>query len=79
MSVTIEENISLDVKMDDYAFEHLSGPYSSPFASILYLLAKSIKESITPYEFFEQGLKTGDFIEGIGTIVNPVRLIESLK
>ena len=73
------KTVSLDVKMDEYAFEHLSGPYASPFASILYLLAKSIKESITPYEFFEQGLKTGDFKEGVGTIINPTRLIESLK
>ena len=73
------KTVSLDVKMDEYVFEHYSNRYASTYASGLYLLAKSIKESITPYEFFELGLKTGDFIEGIGTIVNPVRLIESLK
>jgi hypothetical protein len=65
--------------MDEYVFEHYSNRYAITYISGLYLLAKSVKESITPYEFFELGLKTGDFIEGIGTIVNPVRLIESLK
>ena len=73
------KTVALGVKMDEYAFEHLSGPYSTLLASGLYLLAKSVKETITPYEFFELGLKTGDFREGVGTIINPVRLIESLK
>ena len=73
------KTVALGVKMDEYAFEHLSGPYSTLLASGLYLLAKSVKETITPYEFFELGLKTGDFREGVGTIINPTRLIESLK
>ena len=66
------KTVSLDVKMDEYVFEHYYR-YASTYASGLYLLAKSIKETITPYEFFEQGLKTGDFIEGVGTIINPWR------
>lgn len=73
------KTVSLEVKMDEYVFEHYSNRYAITYISGLYLLAKSVKESITPYEFFELGLKTGDFRKGIGTIVNPVRLIESLK
>ena len=73
------KTVSLDVKMDEYVFEHYSNRYASTYASGLYLLAKSIKETITPYEFFELGLKTGTFKEGVGTIINPVALIESLK
>ena len=65
--------------LDEYCFEHCNGPLSEAFAAGLYLLAKGVKENITPYEFFELGLKTGDFREGVGTIINPVRLIESLK
>ncbi len=73
------KTVSLDVKMDEYVFEHYSNRYAITYISGLYLLAKSVKETITPYEFFELGLKTGDFIEGVGTIINPIRLIESLK
>ena len=73
------KTVALGVKMDEYAFEHCAGPYAKVFASSLYLLAKSVKETITPYEFFELGLKTGTFKEGVGTIINPTRLIESLK
>ena len=73
------KTVALDVKMDEYVFEHFSGPYSTVLASAFYLLAKSVKETITPLEFFELGLKTGDFRKGIGTIINPVALIESLR
>lgn len=73
------KTVALGVKMDEYAFEHCAGPYAKVFASSLYLLAKSVKETITLYEFFELGLKTGDFKEDVGTIINPTRLIESLK
>ena len=76
--------VALDMKqneyvLDEYGFEHCDGPFCEAYATGLYLLAKSIKESITPYEFFELGLKTGTFKEGVGTIINPTRLIESLK
>ena len=73
------KTVALDVKMDEYAFDHKASSHTGSYPVGLYLLAKSIKETITPYEFFELGLKTGDFRKGIGTIVNPVRLIESLK
>ena len=73
------KTVALGVKMDEYAFEHCAGPYAKVFASSLYLLAKSVKETITPYEFFYTCLKTGVFKEGVGTIVNPIELIESLK
>ena len=73
------KTVALGVKLDEYVFEHCAGPYAKVFASSLYLLAKSIKETITPYEFFELGIKTGTFKEGVGTIINPTRLIESLK
>ena len=73
------KTVSLAVKMDEYVFEHLSSNYSGVLASAFYLLAKSVKENITPLEFFKLGIKTGDFREGVGTIINPVRLIESLK
>ena len=71
--------IALNVKMDEYAFESCSGPLSKAYATGLYLLAKSVKEDITPYEFFDTCLKTGMFKEGVGTIINPVALIESLR
>ena len=70
---------SLDVKMDEYVFNHCVSSFSQTFMIGVFLLVKSIKETITPYEFFELGLKTGDFKEGVGTIINPTRLIESLK
>jgi len=44
----------------------------------LYLLAKSVKPDLTLAEFWNIGLKTGDFKDGIGTIVNPQRLINEL-
>ena len=73
------KTVALGVKMDEYVFEHYSSIYASAFAAGLYLLAKSVKESITPYEFFDLGIKTGTFKKGVGTIINPTRLIESLK
>ncbi|MBR5154735.1 MAG: hypothetical protein IKW58_03325 [Alphaproteobacteria bacterium] len=71
--------VALEVKMDEYAFNHCAGSFAQTFMIGVFILAKSIKESLTPYEFFEQGIKTGTFKEGVGTIVNPVALIESLK
>ena len=65
--------------MDEYAFNHCVSSFSQTFMIGVFLLVKSIKEAITPYEFFELGLKTGDFKEGVGTIINPVALIESLR
>ena len=76
--------VALDIKqneyvLDEYGFEHCDGPFSEAYATGLYLLAKNIKEDITPYEFLSSCLKTGTFKEGVGTIVNPIGLIESLK
>lgn len=45
----------------------------------LFLLCRSVKPDLTPEEFWRMGLETGDLREGIGTIVNPRRLIEKLR
>jgi hypothetical protein len=73
------KTVALDVKMDGYAFDHKASSHIGTYPVGLYLLAKSVKENITPLEFFELGIKTGTFKEGVGTIINPVALIESLK
>ncbi len=70
---------ALGVKMNEYAFDHAASAFSKSFAVGLYLLAKSVKPNLTPAEFWLLGLETGDFREGIGTIVNPKRLIEALR
>lgn len=70
---------ALDVKMNEYAFDYAEGSFTQSYAAGLYLLAKSVKSDLTPVEFWRLGLKTGDFREGIGVIVNPQRLIEALK
>ncbi len=45
----------------------------------LFLLCRSVKPDLTPEEFWRIGLETGDLREGIGTIVNPRRLIATLR
>ncbi len=71
--------VASELKMNAYNVQYCAGSLSGAYATGLYLLAKSVKENITPLEFFEQGLKTGTFKEGVGTIINPVALIESLR
>lgn len=70
---------ALSVKMNEYAFDHAGGPFVKSFAVGLYLLAKGVKPNLTPAQFWLLGLETGDFREGIGTIVNPQRLIKALR
>lgn len=45
----------------------------------LFVLCKSVKPDLTLEEFWQLGLETGDFRKGIGVIVNPLRLIETLR
>lgn len=71
--------VALDVKMNEYVFGAKNGPFFVAYEVGLYLLAKSIKPDLTPTEYFRLGLETGDFREGIGTIVNPQRLINELR
>ena len=71
--------IALDVKMNGYAFASANGPYFAAYAVGLYLLAKSVKPDLEPEEYWRLGIETGDFKKGIGTIINPERLINELK
>lgn len=71
--------VALDVKMNEYVFSGKSGPFFVAYMVGLYLLAKNVKPDLTPIEYFRLGIESGDFREGIGTIVNPQRLISKLK
>lgn len=71
--------VALDVKMNEYVFSSKNGPYMAAYAVGLYLLAKSVKPDLEPEEYWRLGIETGDFREGIGTIVNPQRLINELR
>lgn len=71
--------VALSVKMNEYVFANASGPYMAAYAVGLYLLAKSVKLDLEPEEYWRLGIETGDFRKGIGTIVNPQRLINELK
>lgn len=70
---------ALGVKMNGYAFDYAAGCFTGSYSTGLYLLCKSVKEDLTPEEFWRVGLETGDFREGIGVIVNPQRLIAKLR
>lgn len=72
------QTVPCQYTIGSYLFNTTSDMLKS-WESGLYLLAKSIKESLTPEEFWSVGLKTGDLRKGIGVIVNPQRLIEALK
>lgn len=57
-----------------------------PYISGLYVLCCQVKPHITPEFFWENVLKTGDYREifkdgkvYVGKIVNPTKLISSLK
>lgn len=71
--------VALDVKMNEYVFSSKNGPYMAAYAVGLYLLAKSVKPDLEPEEYWRLGIETGDFKKGIGTIVNPQRLINELR
>lgn len=45
----------------------------------LYLLAKSVQPNLTGQEFWQKALATGDYLENVGVIINPQRLIETLQ
>ena len=71
-----------------YAFYSLGGlSWSIPYIAGLYALACQVKPSVIPQEFWNKALETGDEIKieknnkvyKLGKIVNPVKLIESLK
>jgi len=61
--------------------------WSIPYIAGLYALSCQVKPSITPIEFWNKALETGDVIEieknnnkyKFGTIVNPVKLMEILR
>lgn len=61
--------------------------WSIPYVAGLYALACQVKPSVTPHEFWNKALDTGNIIEidkdgkkyKFGKIVNPVKLIESLR
>lgn len=61
--------------------------WSIPYVAGLYALACQVKEDITPREFWDTALRTGDIIDiekdgkvfQLKRIANPVKLIESLK
>ena len=71
--------LALDVKMNEYVFSNKNGPFFAAYMVGLYLLAKSVKSDLTPIEYFRLGIETGNFRKGIGTIINPQRLIDTLK
>lgn len=65
---------------DKYVHYSSSGPsWMAPFAAGMFAMARSVDKTITPKQFYETGLKTGTFHEGIGFIVNPVKLIEEVQ
>jgi hypothetical protein len=61
--------------------------WSIPYIAGIYALACQVKQNVTPKEFWNKALASGDKIEieknnkkyVLGKIVNPVRLMESLK
>jgi hypothetical protein len=73
---------------DRYVFYSACGvSWSIPYIAGLYALACQVKPSITPQEFWNIALETGNTIETdknsikyrLGKIANPIKLIESLK
>jgi hypothetical protein len=74
--------------INSYVFYSNGGwSWSIPYVAGLYALACQVKPSVTPQEFWKKALETGDEIKiekndkvyKFGKIVNPVKLIESLK
>lgn len=74
--------------INSYVFYSNGGwSWSIPYIAGLYAMACQVKPSVTPQEFWNRALETGDEIKieknnkiyKFGKIVNPVKLIESLK
>ncbi len=67
------------VRLDAYSFDSICY-YQKSFECGLYVLAKSVRESIMSDEFLKLMYDTGDEIfDGIAVIVNPRRLIAKLR
>lgn len=71
-----------------YVFYSTNGvSWSIPYIAGLYALACQVKPTVTPQQFWNTALETGNIIEiekkgkeyKFGKIVNPVKLIENLK
>ncbi len=66
---------------NDYYVHYANGGWSwmKPFEAGIYLLAKQVKPSITPKEFFKVGLQTGYYSKKAQCmIVDPMKLIQTL-
>lgn len=66
----------------DHYVHYADGGWSwmKPFEAGMYVLAKQVKPSVTPEEFFKIGLETGTYSERAKCVlVNPVALIEALR
>lgn len=72
----------------DYVFYREGGwSWSIPYIAGVYALPCEVKSSITPDEFWKTALRTGTTVEfrrnsklhSLGKIINPVKLIQSLK
>ena len=70
--------VASEDKMNGYAFIYKVSRFSAAYAVGLYLLAKDVKPDLTAEEYWRLGIETGDFRKGIGTIINPQRLINKL-
>lgn len=73
---------------NSYVYYSMGGwSWSIPYVAGLYALACQVKPSVTPQEFWNNALETGNIIEidkngrkyKFGKIVNPVNLMENLK
>lgn len=71
-----------------YVFYREGGwSWSIPYIAGVYALSCEVKPSITPDEFWKTALRTGTTVEfrrnsklhSLGKIINPVKLIQSLK
>ena len=72
---------------DGYRYEGNDGgmSWSTPWLAGMYVLAKQVKPSVTPQEFWDTALKTSDKCTNndtgtyVGRLINPQKLIEALK
>lgn len=65
----------------DYVFYRTGGmSWTAPYVAGLYALACQVNPDITPEVFWEEALNTGDVNkQNLGKIVNPAKLLESIK
>ncbi len=72
---------------DGYRYEGNDGgmSWSTPWLAGMYVLAKQVKPSVTPQEFWTTALKTSDECTNndtgayVGRLINPQKLIDALK